>query len=136
MLKKLLSTVLSITTAASLLTSFPATAERTTKAPYSLSEGITKLKSNHSKERYYLKAKSLLANYRKAVSDYQDTEKQIANTSNPIKKIRLQFELEKQEKVVFECAFEAALYLGISIDNPNEMQLSIRSMLSGHLDKK
>ena len=136
MVKKILSTVLSITTAASLLTSFPATAESTTKTPYSLSEGITKLKSNLSTKNDYLKAKSLLADYRKAVSDYQDTEEQLANTSNPIKKIRLQFELEKQEKVVYECAFEVASSLGINSDNPNELQLSISTMLSGHLDTK
>lgn len=136
MVKKLLSAILSITTAASLLTSFPATAESTTKVPYSLSDGITKLKSNLSTKNDYLKAKSLLADYRKAVSDYKDTEEQIANTANPVKKIRLQFELEKQEKVVYECALEVASSLGINSDNPNEMQLSISSMLSGHLDTK
>lgn len=136
MVKKLLSAILSITTAVSLLTSFPATAGNTTKVPYSLSDGITKLKSNLSTKNDYLKAKSLLVDYRKAVSDYKDTEEQIANTANPVKKIRLQFELEKQEKVVNECALEVASRLGINSDSPNEMQLSISSMLSGHLDTK
>ncbi len=134
MLKKLLSTVLSLTTAASLLTMFPEKAECTVKAPYLLNAEKADFEMNRITSKDYFKAKSLIAEYLNAVNVYKDIEKEIENTSNPIRKMRLQLELEKQGFITYSFAYEAATCLGIDMENPSEWQFSRSSTLSGHIN--